>query len=87
MAAGMDFSPPFTVLEGGYSKVNASSMEHPNSENLDNVKQTANAKPPRNLSVMRHSMNAMRMLDAADLVSFILFCPLFSSFSFGVNNQ
>uniref|UniRef100_A0A2C9U0R7 protein-serine/threonine phosphatase n=2 Tax=Manihot esculenta TaxID=3983 RepID=A0A2C9U0R7_MANES len=69
MAAGMDFSPPFTVLEGGYSKVNASSMENPNSENLDNVKQTANAKPPRNLSVMRHSMNAMRMLDAADLAT------------------
>ncbi|KAJ9165840.1 hypothetical protein P3X46_020666 [Hevea brasiliensis] len=67
MAAGMDLSPPFTVLEGGYSKDNVPSMENPNSENLDNLKQTANGKPPRNLSVMRHSMSSMRMLDDAGL--------------------
>ncbi|KDP36768.1 hypothetical protein JCGZ_08059 [Jatropha curcas] len=67
MAAGMDFSPPFAVLEGGYSRDNVSSTENQNSENLDCLKQTANGKPPRHLSVMRHSMNSMRMMAAADL--------------------
>ena len=70
MAAGMDFSPPFTVLEGGYNKDNNSSStnvsENENAENLDNLKQSTNGKPPRHI---RQNMNSTRLLNAADLVS------------------
>ncbi|WCJ44734.1 Protein phosphatase 2C family protein [Euphorbia peplus] len=65
MAAAMDFSPPFTGLEAGYSKDNnVSSVENQNVENLDSLKHSANGKPPRHVSVCRSSM---RLLSAADL--------------------
>ncbi|KAJ6938158.1 protein phosphatase 2C 27 [Populus alba x Populus x berolinensis] len=56
MAASMDFSPPFTLLEGGYNN-NVS-------ENLENVKQPTNGKPPCHF---RQSMDSVRLLNAADL--------------------
>lgn len=69
----MDFSRPFTILEGGgygnKDNNNNNDVEIPNSQNLDNLKQTSNGKPPRHLTVMRQSMGSMRLLAAADLVS------------------
>ncbi|KAK9270413.1 hypothetical protein L1049_025992 [Liquidambar formosana] len=67
MAAGTDFSPPFTILEGGYNKSNVLAVEDENSENSDNLKQMTNGKPPRHLSVMRHYVSSARILGAADL--------------------
>ncbi|XP_021284306.1 probable protein phosphatase 2C 27 [Herrania umbratica] len=64
MAAGMDFSPPFTIIEGGYSKDNVADMER---ENLDNVKQVSLGKPPRHLSVMRHCVSSARLIAEANL--------------------
>ncbi|KAJ9673284.1 hypothetical protein PVL29_023088 [Vitis rotundifolia] len=66
MAAGTDFSPPFTLLDVGYSKVNVSVMEDENSNNSDNLKQLTNGKPPRHLSVMRHCIGSARLLAATD---------------------
>lgn len=71
MAAGMDFSPPFTIIEGGYSKDNVADMER---ENLDNVKQVSLGKPPRHLSVMRHCVSSARLIAEANLV-----CMIFSN--------
>ncbi|GMY28074.1 probable protein phosphatase 2C 27 isoform X1 [Fagus crenata] len=67
MAAGMDLSPPFTVLEGAYNKDNFSTTEDQSSENLNNLKQMTNRKPPRHLSVTRHSISSMRLLGTPDL--------------------
>ncbi|XWS26031.1 hypothetical protein CRYUN_Cryun27aG0118500 [Craigia yunnanensis] len=64
MAAGMDFSPPFAIIEGGYCKDNVSDMEN---ENLDNVKQVTLGKPPRHLSVMRHCVSSARLITEANL--------------------
>ncbi|XP_043712979.1 probable protein phosphatase 2C 27 [Telopea speciosissima] len=61
MAAGTDFSPPFTVLEGGYSKDNASSMEDENSEISESLKQMKTGKPPRHLSVIRNCISSARL--------------------------
>lgn len=73
MAAGMDFSPPFTLLEGSqlsYTKDNnASVMEDEKSRDLNKLKQMTNGKPPRNLSHMRHSISSTRLVAAADSVS------------------
>ncbi|KAJ8762149.1 hypothetical protein K2173_007302 [Erythroxylum novogranatense] len=69
MAAGMDFSPPFAILEGSYNRDNATIMENQTSENLDSLKQTTNGKPPRHLSVTRHGVGSMSLLAAADLAS------------------
>lgn len=74
IAAGMDFSPPFTILEGGYSKDDVSGMENDNSENLDSLKQMTNGKPPRHISVIRHCVSTARLLPVAELVS--SFCIL-----------
>ncbi|KAJ7966985.1 putative Protein phosphatase 2c [Quillaja saponaria] len=64
MAAGMDFPPPFTILEG---KDNVSVMEDENSGHSNNLKQITNGKPPRHMSVIRHSMSSTRLLAATDL--------------------
>jgi hypothetical protein len=69
MAAGMDFSPPITLLEGGCNRDNVSTMEDQSSENLNNLKQITNGKPPRHLSIMRHSVSSMKLQATADLVS------------------
>ncbi|XP_062098051.1 probable protein phosphatase 2C 27 [Humulus lupulus] len=66
MAAGMDFSPPYTLLEGGYNKDNASAMEDETSESLNGIKQqNTNGKPPRHL--VRHTMSSLKLLATADL--------------------
>lgn len=70
MAAGMDFSPPYRLIEGGYNKDNVPAMEDEASENLKNIKQMTNGKPPRHLSVMRHSVSSIKLLATADLVSY-----------------
>ncbi|EXB56297.1 putative protein phosphatase 2C 27 [Morus notabilis] len=67
MAAGMDFSPPYRLIEGGYNKDNVPAMEDEASENLKNIKQMTNGKPPRHLSVMRHSVSSIKLLATADL--------------------
>lgn len=67
MAAGMDLSPPFTILEGGYNKDNVSTTEDQSSENLNKLKQMTNGKPPRHLSIARHSISSMRLLGSPDL--------------------
>ncbi|GMN34727.1 hypothetical protein TIFTF001_004847 [Ficus carica] len=67
MAAGMDFSPPYRLVEGGYNKDNVSAMEDEASENLNNIKQMSNGKPPRHLSAMRHSVSSIKLLATADM--------------------
>ncbi|KAH7567000.1 hypothetical protein ACOSP7_011311 [Xanthoceras sorbifolium] len=69
MAAGMDLSPPFTVIEGGCNKDNLSAMENENLDNLNNIKQMTSGKPPRHLAAMRHSVSSTRLVAAADLAS------------------
>lgn len=65
MATGIDFSPPFTLLEGaGYNKDNDES-----SDSFNSLKQMTSGKPPRHLSVMRHSVSSIKLLGQADLVS------------------
>ncbi|XVF63512.1 hypothetical protein PTKIN_Ptkin09bG0092500 [Pterospermum kingtungense] len=65
MVAGTDFSPPFAIIEGGYSsKDTVSDMEN---ENLDNVKQVTLGKPPRHLSVTRQCVSSARLIAEANL--------------------
>lgn len=74
MATGIDFSPPFTLLEGGgYSKDNVSATDDENSDSFNSLKQMSSGKPPRHLSVMRHSVGSLKLLGQTDLVSSITF--------------
>lgn len=66
MAAGAEFSPPFAVLEGSYNKDNASIIKDENLDNGDNLKQTSNNKPPRHISVVRHSMSSLSLCATGD---------------------
>ncbi|KAK9220586.1 hypothetical protein WN943_009238 [Citrus x changshan-huyou] len=67
MAAGMDFSPPFTVIDGYSKDNNGSAGENENANNVDNTKQMTSGKPPRHLSVMRQCGSTTRLLAATDL--------------------
>lgn len=67
MAAGMDFSPLITVLEGGFNKDNVPATETESLESLDNTKQIPNGKPPRHLSAMQHCMSSTRLQAAANM--------------------
>ncbi|XP_022975783.1 probable protein phosphatase 2C 27 [Cucurbita maxima] len=68
MATGLDFSPPFTLLEGGgYNKDNVSATDDESSDSFSSLKQMTSGKPPRHLSVMRHSVSSIKLLGQADL--------------------
>ncbi|XP_021746933.1 probable protein phosphatase 2C 27 [Chenopodium quinoa] len=63
MAAGAEFSPTFTIIESSYNKENKIKDD----ECLDDLKQTTNAKPPRHISVVRHSMSSITLSPPAAL--------------------
>ncbi|PSS17176.1 Protein like [Actinidia chinensis var. chinensis] len=67
MAAGTDFSPPFTVLEDSYSKDNMLAKEDEISENSENLKQITFGKPPRHLSIVRHCISSDTEATATDM--------------------
>ncbi|CAA7391225.1 unnamed protein product [Spirodela intermedia] len=66
MAAGMDFSPSYTILDGGGygSKGDGSSMEDESAEAVDIMNQAKTGKPPRHLSVMRHCVSTARLVSS-----------------------
>ncbi|KAL0313876.1 UNVERIFIED_CONTAM: putative protein phosphatase 2C 27 [Sesamum angustifolium] len=68
MAAGTDFSHLFTDVEGGYRKDNGqiSVVKDEITENVDDLKQTLNSKPPRHLSVVRHSISTTPLISPTD---------------------
>lgn len=75
MAARMDFSRPFGIIESSYNKDNVSVMENQGLENLDNVKQGTNGKPPRHISAVQNCISSARLLAEANLVSsYLMFC-------------
>lgn len=81
MAAGTEFSPPFTALEGSYSMDSGPGKKDEISENSDNLKQMTHGKPPRHLSVVRHFISSDAEMAASDLVSY-LYQPSFHHINF-----
>lgn len=71
MAAGAHLSPRFDSVEGGYSndRSKESVVEDEISETSDALKQTSNSKPPRHLSVVRHSISTTVLMPASELDS------------------
>ncbi|GAB4833029.1 hypothetical protein Ancab_007052 [Ancistrocladus abbreviatus] len=66
MAAGADFSPPFTILEGGYNKENPSVNKDEGTDFMGNLIQRSNGKPPRHISIVRHCVSSARLSTAVD---------------------
>lgn len=75
MAADTQCSPLFADLEGKYSKDNdgVSVVKDENSDNDNELKQTVNGKPPRHLSVVRHSVSTTTLFSSTDLLVSSLF--------------
>lgn len=69
MAPGTDMTPDCTVLHGGCSKEEVGLVEDEDPESSENSSQAKAGKPPRNLSVMRHSMSQRMLVGTTDLVS------------------
>lgn len=63
MPVGMDFPPPFTMLE---DKDSAFVVDDQKS---GDIKPMTKGKPPRHASGLRHSVSTTRLLAVADLVS------------------
>ncbi|XP_071733976.1 probable protein phosphatase 2C 27 [Rutidosis leptorrhynchoides] len=63
MAAGIEFSPAYVMLEGGFDKDNVAIADDEISHNSDQLKRMANRKPPRHLSGVRHSMSTATLLN------------------------
>jgi len=75
MAAGAGISPPFAILEGSYNnnKDNGSTIEDEGLDDVENLKQSTIAKPPRHISVVRHSMSSAALCLSAGLVTLAVF--------------
>ncbi|XP_074279158.1 putative protein phosphatase 2C 27 [Silene latifolia] len=74
MAAGAEFSPPYAILESGFSNSKdnnnsnvVSTLKDVNLDDSDNVNQLSNAKPPRHISLVRHSMSSFALCATADV--------------------
>lgn len=78
MAAETEFSHPFTILESDYSNDSSevSEVKDVISDNSEELKQTVIGKPPRHLSVVRHSLGAGALLPPSELVSVVVFFVL-----------
>ncbi|XP_027354405.1 probable protein phosphatase 2C 27 [Abrus precatorius] len=59
MPLGMDFSPPFTMLE---EKDSAFVVEDEKSEDLNDLKPVRKGKPPRHVSSLRHSISTTGLM-------------------------
>lgn len=68
-AAETNFSPPFRVLESSVDKEQVSITKDEISENSTDLSQIPNDRPPRHLSVVRHSRSSLTDTGAVDLVS------------------
>lgn len=68
MAAYTDFSPPFAVVEGSYSKENTSVVKDELLEESNELKTTSD-KPLQDPSTVRHSVNSTALVADTDLVS------------------
>jgi len=66
MPVGMDFPPPFTMLE---AKDSAFVVDDQKSGDLNDIKPMTKGKPPRHASTLRHSISNTRLLAISDLVS------------------
>ena len=73
MAAGADCSPPF-VLDGGYIKDNVPAARDEQLDVSDEYKHASNGKPPRHLSVVRHSVSSATLVQPNCVVSKLILC-------------
>uniref|UniRef100_A0A0R0K895 protein-serine/threonine phosphatase n=1 Tax=Glycine max TaxID=3847 RepID=A0A0R0K895_SOYBN len=64
MPVGMDFPPPFTMLE---AKDSAFVVDDQKSGDLNDIKPMTKGKPPRHASTLRHSISNTRLLAISDL--------------------
>ncbi|XP_015073491.1 probable protein phosphatase 2C 27 isoform X1 [Solanum pennellii] len=66
MAAYTDFSPPFAIVEGSYSKENTSAVKDELLEESNELKTTSD-KPLRDPSVVQYSVNSTALVGDTDL--------------------
>lgn len=71
MAGDTYSTPPLTNDKGGYSENDhkVSVLREDISENIEDAKQIINGKPPRHLSVVRHSISTTTLVSPIDFVS------------------
>lgn len=69
MAAGTDFPSHFNLIEGPYNKDSNPAVKDNPLEDSNDLKQTSKGKPPRHLSIVRHSINSAILLSPSNLVS------------------
>ncbi|KAL5562324.1 hypothetical protein UlMin_032071 [Ulmus minor] len=61
MAAGTDYPPPLSMLDGRYRKVNITVMKDDKSETLEIIKESNVGKPPRHSTTIRHSVSSAQL--------------------------
>lgn len=82
MAAGTDYPPPLSMLDGSYRKENVTVVKEEKSESFEIIKQPSIGKPPRHISAIRHSVSSVQLAPATEVV--ILYSkilPVYTLFS------
>ncbi|CAA3000204.1 probable protein phosphatase 2C 27 [Olea europaea var. sylvestris] len=67
MAAGTDFPPLFTPIEGDYNSDD--NVAPSGKDGMDDLRKSLNGRPPRNLSIVRHSISTTTLVSPSDLDS------------------
>ncbi|KAF3434880.1 hypothetical protein FNV43_RR21967 [Rhamnella rubrinervis] len=67
MAAGTDYPPPLSMLDGSYRKGNITVVREEKSESFEIIKQPSTGKPPRHISAIRHSVSSVQLAPASEV--------------------
>lgn len=69
MSAGTDYTPPLSIVDGSYRKVNVTVMKDDKSETEEILKEPPSiGKPPRHVSGIRHSVSSAQLTHATEQV-------------------
>ncbi|XP_024017656.1 probable protein phosphatase 2C 27 [Morus notabilis] len=66
MAAGTEFPPPLSLVDGNYRKVNITITKDEKPETLETIKEPTLGKPPRHISSIRHSVSSAQLNHATE---------------------
>lgn len=69
MAAGTDYPPSLSILDGSYRKGNVTVVRDEKSETFEIMKQPNVGKPPRHISGIRHCVSSAQLAPATEVVS------------------
>lgn len=81
MAAGDDYPPSLSMLDGSYRKGNVTVVRDEKPKSFEIIQQSSIGKPPRHNSAIRHCVSSVQLAPATEVVSLCsMILPVYTLF-------